>query len=85
MLSNAADAEDALQDTFIRYMKKRPEFKEPEHEKAWFIKVATNVCRDMRRFNNKHSTLNIEALSDYYHSQEQGYVLEPNTCLASEI
>lgn len=51
-------------------------FHDPEHEKAWFIKVATNVCRDMKKFTLKHKTQNINELSDYYHDQEQGYILE---------
>jgi RNA polymerase sigma-70 factor (ECF subfamily) len=41
ILNNKHDAEDALQETFLRYMLKAPLFKDSEHEKAWLIKVAT--------------------------------------------
>ena len=46
MLCNEQDAQDAVQDTFCRYLEKRPEFKGPEHEKAWLIVTARNECRN---------------------------------------
>ena len=36
------DAEDILQEVFMRYLKKKPEFKEEAHRKAWFIRVTVN-------------------------------------------
>jgi DNA-directed RNA polymerase specialized sigma24 family protein len=36
ILGNRQDAEDAVQDTFAKYLKARPEFANSEHEKAWF-------------------------------------------------
>lgn len=63
-LSNEADAEDALQETFIRYMTKAPLFRDSEHEKAWLIKVATNVCKNMVRFKSKHASVNLEELKN---------------------
>lgn len=41
------DAEDAVQDTIIKYMTKSPVFQDSEHEKAWLIKVVTNRCKNM--------------------------------------
>ena len=49
MLGNESDAEDALQETMIRYLQKAPAFTDTEHEKAWLIKVTSNVCRDILR------------------------------------
>lgn len=49
MLKNHADAEDAVQETFIKYMQKAPDFNNQEHQKAWLITVSTNKCRDMLR------------------------------------
>lgn len=61
-LGNQSDAEDALQETFIKYIKKYPEFKNAEHEKAWLIKVATNKCRDIIRYKNNHPIVDIEEI-----------------------
>ena len=72
MLGSEYDAEDVLQETVIRYMQKAPAFNSPEHEKAWLIKVATNLCRDMRRYRMKHPQISIEDL--------QSYVSDPESC-----
>lgn len=42
----AADAEDALQETFFRLIEKGPAFESEEHEKAWLIRTAVNVCKN---------------------------------------
>lgn len=63
MLCNEQDAQDAVQDTFCRYLEKKPEFKSPEHEKAWLIRVATNISRDMLRFRKRHPKISIDDLS----------------------
>ena len=39
------DADDIYQEVFLRYIKKAPEFRDEEHAKAWFIKVAVNCSR----------------------------------------
>ena len=49
MLGNESDAEDTLQETMIRYLQKAPTFVDTDHEKAWLIKVASNICRDTLR------------------------------------
>lgn len=64
MLGNSFDAEDAVQETFIKYMNKSPEFKSSEHEKAWLIRVVTNKCRDILRFRFKNNSLDIETLKE---------------------
>lgn len=62
ILCNKHDAEDALQETFLRYMTKAPLFKDSEHEKAWLIKVATNISKNMARFNSRHAVENLDEL-----------------------
>ena len=62
ILCNKHDAEDALQETFLRYMTKAPLFNDSEHEKAWLIKVATNISKNMARFNSRHAVENLDEL-----------------------
>lgn len=45
--SRAADVEDAVQNTFIKLLHCEKAFANAEHEKAWLIVVASNVCRNM--------------------------------------
>jgi len=62
MLRSEADAEDAVQETLIRYFQKAPSFSDSEHEKAWLLKVAANQCRDTLRLRNRHSHADLDTL-----------------------
>lgn len=42
-----ADAQDAFQETMLRYATSSTSFADDEHRKAWLIRVATNVCKDI--------------------------------------
>ena len=48
-LKNEADTEDIFQTVFLKYVMYREEFESEEHEKAWFIRVTVNACRDLLR------------------------------------
>ena len=48
-MKNPADAEDVLQDVFIKRLYQAPRFKSPEHERSWLYQVALNLCRDQWR------------------------------------
>ena len=79
MLRNKADAEDAVQDTFIRYMQKAPAFSSDEHEKAWLIKVAANICKDMLRQRNRTAEFDEDALNTLTAADEDSHILEALT------
>ncbi|MCL2546360.1 MAG: RNA polymerase sigma factor [Oscillospiraceae bacterium] len=44
---NRNDAEDIMQEVFLRFVKYKPEFNDGEHEKAWFIKVTINTAKSL--------------------------------------
>ena len=48
-MKNPADAEDAAQETFFRLIRSGPVFENEEHEKAWLIRTASNVCKNALR------------------------------------
>ena len=57
-VGNSADAEDILQDVFIKYLSGRYSFKDSDHEKAWFIRVTQNKALDfLKRKGRKNITL----------------------------
>ena len=64
MLGNESDAEDAVQETFIRYLQKAPSFQSTEHQKAWLITVAANQCRDILRYRKRHPQIDIEEIRE---------------------
>ena len=42
------DAQDAFQDAFLKYaLADHVAFNDDEHRKAWLIRVAANICKDM--------------------------------------
>lgn len=45
-LGNAPDAEDATQATFMKLVVQPRSFADVEHEKAWLLACAANVCKD---------------------------------------
>ena len=49
ILGDVQEAEDAVQDTFLRYLEKRPAFRDGEHEKAWLLRATLNRASDLRR------------------------------------
>ena len=71
ILCNEHDVQDALQETFCRYLEKKPDFRNEEHEKAWLIRVATNICRDMMRFRIRHPKVSIDELENSLEAPEQ--------------
>ncbi len=48
-LSNRHDAEDAFQDTFVRYANRKEAFADEDHRRAWLLRVAMNRCKDIQR------------------------------------
>lgn len=44
---SASDAEDILQEVFVRYLKRTPVFEDAEHQKAWFIRVTINCTKTL--------------------------------------
>ncbi len=46
---NMSDAEDIVQEVFLRIYEKAPEFESEEHEKAWLIRVTVNLCNSRLR------------------------------------
>ena len=49
ILQNTEEAKDAVQETFLRYLTKAPEFESEEHRKAWLIRVTVNSVKTMKR------------------------------------
>ena len=76
ILCNEQDVQDAIQDTFCRYMEKKPSFRNEEHEKAWLIRVATNISRDMIRFRIRHTKVSIDELENSLVAPEQKETLK---------
>ena len=64
-LKNSTDAEDIFQNVFLKYTLSTIDFTSEEHEKAWFIRVTINACRDLLKSFFRSRTITLDDFSDY--------------------
>ena len=73
-MKNAPDTEDAVQDTFSNLIRSGMAFQSEEHEKAWLIRTASNVCKNaVKHWWHKCEPLDIHgelSTHDVYHVDE---------------
>ena len=59
---NNADAEDIVQDVFVKLFQKQPLFESAGHETAWLIRVTVNMCKNrLRSFWRKNTVPLLES------------------------
>ena len=63
-LKNQADSEDVFQTVFMKYALSSVVFENEEHEKAWFLRVTINACRDLLRSFFRSRTVPLEELNE---------------------
>jgi len=56
MLASFDEAEDAVQETFLRAWRSRASFDAGTMFRAWLYRIATNVCLDVLRVRSRHLT-----------------------------
>lgn len=73
-----ADTEDIFQTVFLKYALSSVAFENKEHEKAWFIRVTMNACRDLLKSFFRSRTVPLDELADQerYISSDNREVLE---------
>lgn len=76
---NSADAEDAVQEVFLKIVENMPDFNNESHEKAWIIRAAINICKNkLKLFWNRNvgSIDDIKEMSDTDKYNEDTEVLD---------
>lgn len=61
---NSQDAEDAVQEVFLRLYTAEKSFESPEHLRRWLIRVTVNVCRDVLRSPWRRRRVSLEELPE---------------------
>ena len=49
-VSSLAEAQDIVQNVFLKYVQKAPVFQDTSHEKAWLMRVTMNAACDVNRY-----------------------------------
>ena len=68
ILGDPHEAQDAVQDAYVKYLEKQPQFRDGEHAKAWLLKVTANGCKSRLRARKRHPA---EELLDTYPAPDQ--------------
>lgn len=56
VLRNTHDAEDAVQEAFVKLVRLKPSFNDESHEKAWLLRVTINNAKNIRRSFSRQGT-----------------------------
>ena len=59
ILGDVSEAEDAVQDAFVRYLEKQPAFRDVDHQRAWLLKVLANGCKSRLRSRKRRGTVEL--------------------------
>lgn len=63
-LCNAEDSEDAVQEVFLKLIKKKPIFSCENDRKGWLIVTACNHCKSKLRWKKRHPTADAEKIGE---------------------
>lgn len=63
-LKNYADTEDIFQTVFLKHVLSSVAFESREHEKAWFIRVTVNACKDLLKSFFRSRTVPLEEIME---------------------
>ena len=66
LVKSKYDAEDIHQEVFVRYIISAPKFESIEHEKAWFIRVTTNLCKNWWKTAWKRKVISLTEYEEEY-------------------
>lgn len=72
-LGDAALAEDAVQETFLKAYRALNRFRGDAEEKTWLLRIAINTCRDLRRsawFRHVDRKVTLDGLGEPAYAQE---------------
>lgn len=70
MLGSREDAEDATSEVFLKYIALEKAFDSEEHKKAWLIRVAINLCKNILRLKWKRQYVAIDEIADLAKTKE---------------
>lgn len=75
-LGNKEDVEESMQEAFIKLIYNCPQFTCDEHEKAWLIRITTNICKDMLRSVWHKRVVKMDNIETYYDNPSDMHIIE---------
>ncbi|WP_204792727.1 RNA polymerase sigma factor [Olsenella profusa] len=71
-LKSYADTEDVFQTVFVKYAQRDEPFESAEHERAWFVRVTINACRDLLRSPFRRRTVPLDEVLEVVDPSSEG-------------
>jgi RNA polymerase sigma-70 factor (ECF subfamily) len=81
ILNDEAEAEDAVQDTFLRAFEAMADFRGESSFETWLVAIAVNRCRDRLRRRKARRTLPLESLAPRWLARVLGLGRNPEAVL----
>ncbi len=75
-LKNPEDAEDTVQEVFVKYMHHFAILTDEEHERAWLIRTTVNRCYDLLRYNSRRNHEALDELTEEIAAEENEQHIE---------
>ncbi|WP_323088543.1 sigma-70 family RNA polymerase sigma factor [Allobaculum sp. JKK-2023] len=76
VLQNQADAQDAVQSTFLKYYQKDMNFENEEHIRRWLFRTVLNQAKDIRRAFWRRNRVSIDQIQETaQHQDDQAHEL----------
>lgn len=69
-MKNPMDAEDVVQETFLKYLRTEKDFASEQHRKAWLIVTASNHCKDLLK-NWWRKRKNLDDYGEFWDYEKQ--------------
>ena len=85
--ANPPDAEDAVQEVFLRLYTREEAFDSQEHLRRWLIRVTVNYCRDVLKSPWRRRRVSLDELPDQpvFDTPEQGELYQSVLALPEKI
>ncbi|MDC7291409.1 RNA polymerase sigma factor [Blautia schinkii] len=65
------DTEDIFQTVFLKYINTQPSFASRENEKAWFIRVTINCCKDFLKNFFRKNTCSFQEIDEPFQEEQE--------------
>jgi len=75
-VQSMTEAEDIVQAVYLRLMTRQPRFQSLEHERAWLIRTAINLCLDFQKSSARKTNAPLSDEIAATQPEETGAVLE---------
>lgn len=70
-MGSREDAEDVVQDVFVKLIKADEHFSDDDHMRAWLIRVTVNQCHDHLRRNKLRHYTPLDDLEEQVHEEKE--------------